>query len=164
MGASMVIYALYVDAAKGFDLAAAIAKADELVDGADAEDLLHVVDGLPGGEVDEDDEDSDIPALRSEARTWLRDELKSFAESIVGHMVASHVIGGIAVYMTGGMSSGDGAGAADDWDVLCAGERLPEHWSQMIGSAAGLMDSARSDPDTPHVVVFEPWPVSVPAS
>jgi hypothetical protein len=157
MGADMVIHVLYVNLDRGFDLVAATAEAERLIADASGEDLLHVVDGMPGGELEPDsDAAHDLPALRAEARTQLVGELRTMAESLVSRMVTSDMLGGVVAFMTGGPTSGDTPGAADDWDVLCADDRLPEGWADRIGHAAGLLWPSHSAPDNPNAVVFVP--------
>ena len=104
MGADLLITALVVDENRELDYEAA----DRAIAALDALDIL---------EPDYFDEDPDEPEGLEQIRASLRADLRELREAIEGYFEIALVhIRGATVYLTGGMTWGDGP--TEVWDVI----------------------------------------------
>lgn len=104
--------------------------------------------------MDESDE-----VLRQVVHQKLVHMLDEFMDSLSDAEVSVHRMGGIEVYMTGGMSYGDAPTEAyRAWDFL-VGNDVPEGWQDQIGRALGLMTVTGGTEyrDGTVAVNFRPW-------
>ncbi len=104
MGADLLITALVVDENRELDYEAA----DRAIAALDAPDIL---------EPDFFDKDPDEPEGLEQIRALLRADLRELREAIEGYFEIALVhIRGATVYLTGGMTWGDGP--TEVWDVI----------------------------------------------